>query len=168
MLRKNSILVVLDMTTPNRDKLKLGLRVSPRTVWKYLPKHRDYGRGKRAWDLDQHLRDLGIRVLKTPPQSPQANALCKRLIGGTLRRECLDFLILLTAHPLQHLLHEWMLHYNNSRPHMALGPGIPQPPQQWPVPLQAHRHRIPNHQRVVVRPILGGVHHDYGLEQQVV
>ena len=70
------------MTTPNRDKLKLGLRVSPRTVWKYLPKHRDYGRGKRDWDLDQHLRDLGFRVLKTPPQSPQANALCERLMAA--------------------------------------------------------------------------------------
>jgi putative transposase len=46
--------------------------------------------------LDQHIRHLGLRVLKTPPQSPQANALCERLIG-TLRRECLDLLIPLAA-----------------------------------------------------------------------
>ena len=118
-------------------------------------------------ELDQRLCHLGLKVLKTPVRSPQANALCERLVG-TLRRECLDFLIPLSQHHLQHLLHEWVLHYNNSRPHMALGPGIPQPPRQWPVPQQADRHRIPNHQRVVARPILGGLHHDYGLEQQVV
>jgi putative transposase len=117
--------------------------------------------------LDQHVCHLGLRVLKTPVQSPQANALCERLLG-TLRRECLDFLIPLTEHHLRYLLHEWAQHYNTGRPHMALGPGIPQPPLQWPVPLQAHRHRIPNHQRVVARPILGGLHHAYGFEQQVV
>jgi transposase InsO family protein len=116
-------------------------------------------------ELDHSTRHLGLKLLKTPVRSPQANALCERLLG-TLRRECLAFLIPLTEHHLQHLLHEWVLHYNKGRPHMALGPGIPQPPPQLPVPLQAYRHRIPEHQRVVAHPILGGLHHDYGLEQQ--
>ncbi len=49
--------------------------------------------------LDQSIRHLGLRVIKTPPQSPQANALCERLIG-TLRRECLDFIIPLTENHL--------------------------------------------------------------------
>jgi putative transposase len=53
--------------------------------------------------LDQQVRHLGLRVLKTPPQRPQANALCERLIG-TLRRECLDFLIPLTENHLRHIL----------------------------------------------------------------
>jgi putative transposase len=116
-------------------------------------------------ELDQSVRHLGLKILKTPVRSPQANAPCERLLG-TLRRECLDFLIPLTENHLQHLLHEWVLHYNNGRPHMALGPGIPQPLSQLPVPLQAYRHRIPEHQRVVARPILGGLHHEYGLEQK--
>jgi putative transposase len=47
--------------------------------------------------LDRHVHHLGLKVLKTPPRSPQANALCERLIG-TLRRECLDFMIPLTEH----------------------------------------------------------------------
>jgi putative transposase len=116
-------------------------------------------------ELDQSVRHLGLKILKTPVRSPQANAPCERLLG-TLRRECLGFLIPLTENHLQHLLHEWVLHYNNGRPHMALGPGIPQPLSQLPVPLQAYRHRIPEHQRVVARPILGGLHHEYGLEQK--
>jgi putative transposase len=115
--------------------------------------------------LDQSVRHLGLRVLKTPPHSPPANALCERLIG-TLRQECVDFMIPLTANHLRRLLTAWMQHYNAGRPHMSLGPGIPQPPPALPVPLQAHRHRLPEHLRVVARPILGGLHHAYGLEKQ--
>jgi putative transposase len=116
--------------------------------------------------LDQQVRHLGLRILKTPVRSPQANALCERLLG-TLRRECLDFLIPLTEHHLRRLLHEWVPHYNAGRPHMSLGPGIPQPPPQLPVPLQAHRHHIPGHLRVGIRRILGALHHEYRLEENV-
>jgi transposase InsO family protein len=115
--------------------------------------------------LDQGMRHLGLRVLKTPVRTPQANALCERLIG-TLRRECLDCVIPFTEHHLRCIVHAWVLHYNGGRPHMSLGPGIPQPPPPLPVLLQAHRHRLPEHLRVVVRPILGGLHHDYRLEEQ--
>jgi transposase InsO family protein len=84
--------------------------------------------------LDQGMQHLGLKVLKTPPQSPQANALCERLIG-TLRRECVDFMIPLTENHLRRLLTAWMQHYNAGRPHMSLGPGIPQPPPALLVPL---------------------------------
>jgi putative transposase len=234
----------------NELLLKLGLRVSPRTIRKYLPKRLNPGRGQRAttqrWQtfvrnhaqaivacdfcvvvtatfrllyvfvvmehatrrilhtnvtahptaswtlqqlreaipadhayrflihdrdsifsqqLDQSIRHLGVRVLKTPVRTPQANALCERLIG-TLRRECVDFLIPLTANHLRRLLTAWMQHYNAGRPHMSLGPGIPQPPASLPVPRHAHRHRLPEHLRVVAHPILGGLHHAYELEKQ--
>jgi putative transposase len=111
------------------------------------------------------MRHLGLRVLKTPVRSPQANSLCERLLG-MLRRECLDFLIPLTEHHLRRLLNEWVPHYNKGRPHMSLGPGIPQPPPGLPVPLHGHRHRIPEHLRVVARPILGSLHHEYRLEER--
>src|SRR5262245_14436346 len=116
--------------------------------------------------LDQHMRHLGLRVLKTPPQSPQANALCERLVG-TLRRECLDFVIPLTENHLRHMLQVWVEHYNKGRPHMSLGPGIPQPPPNLPVRLQAHRHQLPAHLRVTARPILGGLRHEYRVEKKV-
>jgi putative transposase len=116
-------------------------------------------------ELDRHVRHLGLRVLKTPPQSPQANALCERLLG-TLRRECLDYLISLSEDHLWRILTQWVQHYNAGRPHMSRGPGIPQPPASLPIPWQAHRHRLPAHLRVVVRPILGDLHHEYKLEEQ--
>jgi len=118
-----------------------------------------------SWDLDQHVRHLGLRVLKTPPQSPQANALCERLMG-TLRRECLDFMIPLTENHLRRMLKAWVQHYNEGRPHMSLGPGIPQPPPPLPAPLHSHWHRIPAYLRVVAYPILGGLHHEYRLAEK--
>jgi transposase InsO family protein len=115
--------------------------------------------------LDRSIQHLGLRVLKTPPQSPQANAFCERLLG-TLRRECVDYLIPLSANHLGRVLTQWVRHYNAGRPHMALGPGIPQPHAALPAPLQEQRHRLPAHGRVVARPILGGLHHEYRLEEQ--
>jgi putative transposase len=115
--------------------------------------------------LDQSIRNLGLRVLKTPPRVPQANAICERVLG-TLRRECLDFMIPLTENHLRRLLYEWVRHYNTGRPHMSLGPGIPQPSAALSVALHTPRHRLPEHLRVVRRPILGGLHHEYRLEKK--
>ena len=115
--------------------------------------------------LDQGIRHLGLRVLKTPVRTPQANALCERLLG-TLCQECLDFVIPLTAHHVQRLLAAWVPHYNQGRPHMSLGPGLPQPPPSLPMTLHAHRHRLPAHVCVVARSVVGGLHHEYGLAAQ--
>lgn len=53
-------------------------------------------------DLDKSVQRLGLRVLKSPPRSPKANAVCERVIG-TLRRECLDWLRSSEAHLRQTL-----------------------------------------------------------------
>src|SRR5262245_22539153 len=74
--------------------------------------------------LDQGIRHLGLRVRKTPVRTPQANALCERLIG-TLRRECLDFVLPFTEHHLRYIMHAWVPHDNEGRPHMSLGPSMP-------------------------------------------
>jgi len=116
--------------------------------------------------LDQHVRNVGPRVLKTPPQSPKANAPCERLLD-TLRRERLAFVSPLTESHLRCILDKWVCRYNASRPHMALGPGVPQLLPPSPVPLQAHRHRIPPHLRVIACPILGSLHHEYRHEEKV-
>jgi transposase InsO family protein len=115
--------------------------------------------------LDQNMRHLGLRVLKTPPRTPQANAVCERVLG-TLRQECLDLMIPLTEPHLRHMVREWVRHYNAGRPHMSLGPGIPQPLASLPVLVQRCRHRLPEHLQVLAWPILGGLHHDYRLEEK--
>lgn len=115
--------------------------------------------------LDEGIRHRGLTVLQTPPHSPRAQALGERRLG-TLRRECGDFRIPLTAYHVPCILHEWVVHYNAGRPHMSLGPGIPQPPAHLPVALHVHRHQLPPRLQVVAQPILGGLHHEDGLAEQ--
>ncbi len=107
---------------------------------------------------------MGPRVLKTPVRSPKANAYAERLVG-TIRRECLDWLIPLSESHLRRLLRRWVRHYNEVRPHSGLGPGIPDPRDGLPVPLQERRHRLSEDCRVASTPILGGLHHEYRLER---
>jgi transposase InsO family protein len=114
-------------------------------------------------DVDRALASMDLQVLKTPVRAPQANSFCERLVG-TIRRECLDFLIPLNERHLRRMLREWVVHYNRGRPHASLGPGIPDPPPN--VIAERIGHRIPSSgQRVVAQSILGGLHHEYRLEQ---
>ena len=99
-------------------------------------------------------------------RSPKANSICERVIG-TLRRECLDFLIPLTENHLCRLLKTWLGHYNHERSHSSLGSGIPDLPVGLPVTRQEHRHRIPGHLKVVSHPVLGGLHHEYELKTKI-
>ncbi len=105
-----------------------------------------------------------MRALLTPPRSPQANSYCERLIG-TLRRDFLDHLIVLSEKHLRKILWDYVEHYNRGRPHMSLGPGIPDPHEGLPVKLGESRHVLPAGNRVVSRPVLNGLHHEYGLEK---
>jgi transposase InsO family protein len=113
-------------------------------------------------ELDRSIRNLGLRVLKTPYRAPQANAVCERVIG-TMRRECLDWLIPLSETHLRRILKDWAAHYNQARPHMSLGPGVPDPPNGIPARLQIDRHRADATLNVFARSVLGGLHHEYSL-----
>src|SRR5215469_385226 len=114
-------------------------------------------------DLDRSVEAFGVAVLKTPVRAPKANAFCERLIGG-LRRECLDWLIPVSERHLRALLREWAVLYNRGRPHMSLGPGIPDPVPGGSIPRKMHRHKVPRGVAIKKRAILGGLHHEYRLE----
>src|SRR5229473_7128810 len=115
-------------------------------------------------ELDQAVRSLGVEAMKTPVAAPKANAYCERLIG-TMRRECLDFLIPLGERHVRRLLREWALHYNHGRPHLSLGPGVPDPPSGLSLLRSMDRHELPPGYRVRKKPILTGLHHKYRLEK---
>jgi putative transposase len=115
-------------------------------------------------ELDVAVRAMGVKVLKTPFRSPQANSHCERLIGS-LRRDCLDFLIPINERHLRGILKDWKSYYCQARPHASLGPGLPEPEAGLPVPLQKQRHQIPMGYRVKAKSILGGLHHEYRLEK---
>jgi transposase InsO family protein len=110
--------------------------------------------------VDQSVCHMGLHVVKTPVWMPVANSICERVLGS-LRRECLDFVIPLNERHLYGILKEWVGHYNQGRPYMSLGPGIPKAIRPLPVTQQVHRHRIPRDQCLAVESIIGGLHHDY-------
>ena len=118
-----------------------------------------------AKHLDSSIRALGLEVLRSPISSPKANAVCERLIG-TIRRECLDWMIPMSEAHLRSILRRWVAHYNSGRPHSALGPGVPDPPQQSGrvrVPKLERRHRLAASALVLARSLLEGLHHEYSL-----
>jgi putative transposase len=88
--------------------------------------------------VDGAVTAMGLTVLKTPVRCPQANAFCERLIG-TMRHECLDWMIVLNERHIRAVVQAWVAHYNRGRPHASLGPGIPDvPSDQLPV-VSGHR-----------------------------
>jgi transposase InsO family protein len=113
-------------------------------------------------EIDGTLTSTGLTILKTPVRVPQANAHCERLIG-TMRRECLDWMIPFGEIHLRRILHDWVRHYNRGRPHSSLGPGIPEPPTVVRTG-RCDRHHFPAGHRVTATPILSGLHHEYRLE----
>jgi putative transposase len=116
-----------------------------------------------ASQLDESIRALGIGVLKSAPHSPKMNAICERVIG-TVRRECLDWLIPLSESHLRFILKSWIGHYNGGRPHMSLGPGIPHSPAMTKVFQESSsRHRRGELYAVRAASVLGGLHHEYSL-----
>ena len=113
--------------------------------------------------LDNSIRALGLKVLRTPFRSPKANSICERVIG-TIRRECLDWIIPVSETHLRATLREWVAHYNVGRPHKMLGPGVPGPPRVvFVVPKSESRHRLLSGAIVHSKSVLGGLHHEYSL-----
>jgi len=110
-------------------------------------------------ELDQEVTAMGWRVLRTPMRAPKANSVCERL-GGSLRRECLDFLIPMNQRHLKMTVKEWGVHYNRGRPHSSWGPGTPAPNQDS-IPASDHRHKLLAGYRVVKTNVPGGLHHEY-------
>jgi putative transposase len=112
--------------------------------------------------FDDSVARLDLEVIRSPVRSPQANAFCERLIG-TLRRECLDWMIPLSEEHLRKTLCSWLVHYNRGRPHSSLGPGLPDPPLNLPAQVQRQRHRFDRSSHVVAHSVLNGLHHEYSL-----
>jgi putative transposase len=127
---------------------------------KYLIHDRDAIFAKH---LDNSIRALGVEVLRSPVASPKANSICERVIG-TIRRECLDWMLPMSEAHLRSILREWVTHYNGGRPHSALGPGVPGPPAgsaRAPKP-ESRRLWTPG-ALVRAKSVLGGLHHEYSL-----
>jgi transposase InsO family protein len=114
-------------------------------------------------ELDASLRRLGLKVITTPVRTPQANSLGERLIG-TLRRECLDWIIPLTEGHLRTILESWMAPLQPGQTTYRLGTRHSRSEVERPAS-RTLRTPLPLGHQVVARAILGGLHHEYGLQR---
>jgi transposase InsO family protein len=76
--------------------------------------------------FDEVFRSEGVRIIRTPFRAPQANAFAERWIGS-VRRDCLDWLLIASRGQLERVLRVYVDHYNTHRPHRALGLSPPTP-----------------------------------------
>jgi transposase InsO family protein len=117
---------------------------------KYLIRDNDAKYGPK---VDAVVMGTGIEVLRTPIKAPRANAICERLLGS-VRRECLDHLLVVSEAHLRRVLNEYVQYFNRSRPHQGIDQRIPEPQESTP---SASGERG----TVIAFPVLGGLHHDY-------
>jgi len=109
------------------------------------------GDAKFSGTFDEVFRSEGLRVIRTPVRAPRANAFAERFVG-TIRRECLDWVLIVGRRHLEAVLREYLEHYNAHRPHRGLGLKAPAgEPAVFP---SASR-------RIHRRDRLGGLIHEY-------
>jgi putative transposase len=117
--------------------------------------------GQFTGSFDAVFTAVGTRIVASPPQASRANAICERIIG-TLRRELLDRLLIVSEQHLRRVLTEYLVHRNTARPHRSLGQLTPaQAVTRPPEPVNLAEHRIHRKQ------ILGGLTHEYHAAAQL-
>jgi len=112
---------------------------------RYLIRDRDGAYGPRCLN---RLRAMGIRDHPTAPRSPWQNAYAERLIGS-IRRECLDRVVVIGEAHLRRILRRYAVYYNRARTHRSLGKDCP------------IRRAVQSTGTILSSPILGGLHHVY-------
>jgi len=98
----------------------------------------------------KRVKDMGIDEVPIAPQAPWQNPYCERIIGS-IRRECLDHVIVLNERHLYRILTDYFDYYHNSRPHLSLDRNAPTPREVEP----------PSQGAVVSILQVGGLHHRY-------
>ncbi len=115
---------------------------------KFIIRDRD---NKFGAEFDRVAKGAGVRVLETAVQAPLMNATCERFLGS-VRRECLDHVIILGEGHLRSILTEYVAYFSRARPHQGLG-------QQVPVTRPGDDSATGT--RIVAFPVLGSLHRDY-------
>jgi putative transposase len=113
--------------SPSRPRKLLASLGDQPVAWKFLIHGRD---AKLTRAFDDVLGSTGAEVICTPVRAPNANAVAERWVG-TVRRECLDQLLIVGRHQLVWVLQRYVEHYNQRRPHRSLAYATPVPPVPW-------------------------------------
>ena len=117
--------------------------------WDGAPRYVMHDRDLAFQAVAAAAKAIGIDVVRTAPRSPWQNGYIERFIGS-VRRECLDHVIVLNTSGLRTILQSYVAYYTNSRTHLSLGKDSP---QSRPV--------SPPVGRVIATPQVGGLHYRY-------
>jgi transposase InsO family protein len=163
MLRRYYVLFVIEVKT--QVVHLLGVTANPDGPWvaqvarnfvanledqgqqfRFLARDRDT---KFTATFDAVIASAGIKVVRTPVQTPVANAFAERWVR-TAREDCLDHLLVLSRRQLQSVLNQYVRHYNRARPHRGLQLAVPEPGSEQGKDGTVCRHDV-----------LGGIIHEY-------
>jgi len=161
-IRFQVLYVFLVLAHDRRRILHFGATAHPTAVWtaqqlreafpwdsapRYLLRDRDRIFGDH---FTQQVQDMGMKQVLSAPRSPWQRADVERVIGS-IRRECLDHVIVFNEASLRRTLRLYFQYYHGSRTHLALAKDTPEPRAVQP----------PKIGRVVRIPMVGGLHHRY-------
>jgi putative transposase len=161
-IRFKLLFVLIVLAHPRRKVLHFNVTENPTAQWtgqqiveafpwdcapKYLLRDRDAIYGSA---FQRRVQSLGIEQVLSAPRSPWQNPFVERLIG-TLRRDCLDHLIVLNERHLRRIVARYLDYYHDWRTHLSLSMDAPNPRVVHP----------PEQGRVVQFPDIGGLHHHY-------
>ncbi len=135
-----------DMWTAQQLREATPFRAAP----KYLIRDNDAKYGSHFAAV---AAGIGIEVIRAPIRVPRANAICERLLGS-VRRECLDHILVINVAHLRRVLNEYVRFFNRVRPHQGIK-------QRVPVATAAAGSATHTTGRVISVPVLGGLHHEY-------
>jgi len=121
---------------------------------RFLVRDRD---AKFTVGFDEVFHSERIRVIRTPVRAPRANAFAERFVG-TIRRECLDRVLIFHRRQLESVVAEYVDHYNRHRPHRSLDQAAPLTMLSVPSPTTP-----PNAERLRRSDRIGGLIHEYKL-----
>lgn len=157
-----TIYVFVVLSLDRRRVLHFNVTDSPTAAWtsrqivqafpfdtapRFLIRDRDKIYGEKVVDT---LRVIGAEQILTAPKSPWQNGYVERVIGS-IRRECLDHVIVLNDRHLRRILKEYLEYYHEARTHLGLAKDSPVPRKVEPLGTGD----------VVAEPMVGGLHHRY-------
>jgi transposase InsO family protein len=149
----------------SRKVIHMGVTRSPTDPWvaQQLREATPYGQAPKYLICDNDSKfgscfarvatTSAIEILKTPVHALRANAICERFLRS-VRQECLDHLLILHEKQFQRVLNQYVVYFNHTRPHQGIRQQLPEPSSST-----YSSHHVGG--KVIVVPILGGLHHDY-------
>ncbi|MEJ2208200.1 MAG: integrase core domain-containing protein [Anaerolineae bacterium] len=131
-----TIFVFVIIELESRRLVHFGVTRSPGDDWvaQQLREATPFGEGPRFLIRDNDNKygsafarvadGSGIEVLPTPYQAPKANAICERFLGS-VRRECLDFFLILSEQHVRKIMKQYQAYFNHARPHQGINQRVP-------------------------------------------